>query len=170
MSKLAKFFLFGIPIALLVFTFLLYFTIKTKSTSLNTYTPFKEWIGKTVLLKRETFLFQEADPMNTEYPYLLLDTLEDRSDIKEVALITIGTKLTIEKAIMYTNGVSGSSFPVLFGSLDDGSKIYPIAYRWGDESLSRRFDKIEARWKFELAPWQDIPDTTFYSLPEAKWW
>ncbi|SEI04234.1 hypothetical protein SAMN02927937_02922 [Paenimyroides aquimaris] len=66
-----------ILVVVIGFIFILYATIKTKSTSLNNYEPFKEWVGKTVTLNKETVLFKEKIRMNSNssYPYMLLDSL-----------------------------------------------------------------------------------------------
>lgn len=45
--------------ALVLFGFLLYATIKTKTTSLNKYEPFDGWVGKTVILNKQTVLFKD---------------------------------------------------------------------------------------------------------------
>ncbi len=166
------------------FIFILYATIKTKSTSLNKYEPFKEWVGKTVTLDKETVVFKEKVSMqpNNRYPYILLDKLhpqwqyvEDRKNLPEPDLVEIhvfpaGTKFAIEKAVQYTNGVSGSSYPIVFGTIGDGEEAYKIGYQWGDRNLGRSFDRIEECWQFHQAPWQAEPDTTYYALPDAHWW
>lgn len=164
------------------FIFILYATIKTKSTSLNKYEPFKEWIGKTVTLNKETVLFKDKIPMNnnSDYPYMLLDSLhpqwryvdEQKSigDIEEIITFPKGTVLKLEKAIQYTNGVSGSSYPTIFGTITFEGKTYKTGYRWGERDVSKAFDKIENCWFFHQAPWQDKQDTAFYAFPTANWW
>ncbi|GAA4800025.1 hypothetical protein GCM10023231_30980 [Olivibacter ginsenosidimutans] len=165
------------------FIFILYATIKTKSTNINQYPPFKEWVGKTVMLNKETIVFKEnitkMNP-NDKYPYTLLDSLHPRweylreqeklGDVTKINVFTAGTKLVLEKAVQYTNGVSGFSSPTLFGTINDGNKEYKIGYQWGQMDIGKWFDKIEKCWQFHQAPWQDRPDTAFYALPEAKIW
>jgi len=167
-----------------LFIFMLYATIKTKSTNINTNKPFKEWVGQTVTLNRQTFLFEENIRMNTNgrYPYTLLDSLhpqwqyvEERKNLAEPDLVEItsfptGTKLRIEKATQYTNGVSGSSYPTVFGTIHHNGQEYKIAYQWGTQDIGRRFDKIKESWKFHQAPWQTQQDTVHYALPDAKVW
>ncbi|ULT26806.1 hypothetical protein KUH03_08245 [Sphingobacterium sp. E70] len=46
-------------VVVLVFGFVLYATIKTKSTVISQYSPYKEWMGRTVILDKETVLLTE---------------------------------------------------------------------------------------------------------------
>ena len=182
-SKILKIGVLIFVVGLIIFAFILFATIKTKSTSLNEYEPYKEWIGKTVTLNKETVLF--IDKMynyNNDYPYALMDSLHaqwpyiderknlPQSDLEEIIKYPVGTKLTLEKAIQYTNGVSGSSSPVIFGTIIYNEKSYKISYQWGERDVSKAFDKIEKCWQFHQAPWQDKRDTAFYALPIAKLW
>ncbi|GAB3414182.1 hypothetical protein [Niabella aquatica] len=163
-----------------LFIFFLYATIKTKSTSLSSYAPFKEWIGETVTLNRETVLCKEKDYLNvnSNYPYTLLDSLhpdwqkveQHHPDIEPVMVFPAGTKLHIEKAVQYTNGVSGSSYPTMFGTISENGREYRISYRWGERNLALYFDRTKECWYFHQAPWQSKTDTAFYYLPVAEWW
>ncbi|MBX3253591.1 MAG: hypothetical protein KF862_05570 [Chitinophagaceae bacterium] len=164
------------------FIFILYATIKTKSTSLRKYEPFKEWVGKSVVLNKEAVLFKEKIPGNTngEYPYMLMDSLHPRwqymdeeksaGNIEEIVAFPAGTALKLEKAIQYTNGVSGSSSPWIFGTVSSNGNTYKTGYQWGTRDLEKNFYQIEKCWKFHQAPWQDKTDTTFYALPTAEFW
>ncbi|QQT27656.1 hypothetical protein [Sphingobacterium spiritivorum] len=167
-----------------LFIFILYATVKTKSTDISTYSPFKEWVGKTVTLKKEMFLLEQDKNQIEEpvYPYLLIDSLHPQwqyaeaqknnsnSDIKIIGKIPVGSKLSIEKAKQYTNGVSGFSQPALLGTLKNGEKEFKISFEWGDQNISKAMDGIEASWLFQQAPWQETKDTSYYILPQAKWW
>jgi len=172
----------GILVVVIGFIFILYATIKTKSTSLNNYEPFKEWVGKTVTLNKETVLFKEKIRMNSNsnYPYMLLDSLHPQwryveeqkaiGDIEEIIRFPVGTSLKLDKAIQYTNGVSGSSYPTIFGTITAHGMDYKVGYQWGERDVSKAFEKIEKCWFFHQAPWQDKQDTTFYALPTANFW
>lgn len=169
---------------LVLFGFLLYATIKTKTTNLNKYEPFNEWIGKTVILNKQTVLFKDKMYMNgnSDYPYALLDSMhpqwqyiEERKnlsepDLEEITTFPAGTELRLEKAIQYTNGVSGSSYPTIFGSIRYHGETHKIGYQWGTMDLGKRFDKVEKCWQFHQAPWQEKADTAFYALPTANFW
>lgn len=169
---------------ILAFAFILYATIKTKSTSLDNKPPFRTLIGQTVTLQRETVLYEDhiGQQTNADYPYILLDSLhplwqyaqdcqaQPQPDLLAITKFPAGTTLHIEKAIQYTNGVSGTSNPSLFGSISSGGEIYKIGYQWGKISLEKYFDKVEKCWHFHQAPWQSQQDTAFYALPEAKVW
>ena len=167
------------------FVFMLYAAIKTKSTNLKGYEPYKELMGKTVVLQYRTTLFEEKIKImtpNDEYPYLLLDErhpewqyAEDNKKLPEPDLIEIisfpvGTKFTIEKATQYTNGVSGMSSPSVFGTINSGGKEYKVFYRWGKMDISKYFDKIKKCWKFHQAPWQIKQDPSFYVIKKKKMW
>lgn len=163
-----------IIVLILLFVFMLYVALKTKSTNIDKYEPFKSLIDKTVTLNTETVLFKENDIYNNQYPYTLVDNLHTRwewfnsrmenpnvDDIKKIATLPIGTKLKIEKAIMYKTGVSGSSYPVLFGVIE-GTE-YKINYQWG-----KKPDFMLNDWRFNKAPWQKTQDTALYTIPDAK--
>lgn len=170
-----------IVLAIALFCFILYATVKTKSKNVGQYEPFKEWVGKTVVLKRETVLFKEKNAKG-RYPYLLADSLhpqwpyiQDRKnltdpDLAEVMKFPTGAKLEIERATQFTNGVSGASSPTISGTLHSGGKLYKISYQWGEMDIAKFFDKIEKCWQFHQAPWQDKTDSAFYALPQAAWW
>lgn len=165
-----------------LFIFFLYATIKTKSTNISKYPPFQEWVNKTVILNKETTVFEEKIKMNanSKYPYILLDSLHPRweyiqqqeeiGDVTKIKIFPAGTKLILEKAVQYTNGVSGSSYPTIFGTLKSNGKEYKVGYQWGEINLSRYFDKVPESWQFHQAPWQPEKDTTYYALPKADWW
>lgn len=165
-----------------LFIFMIYATIKTKSTSLNKYEPYKEWVGKTVTLDRKTVLFEEKIRMtpNRKYPYTLTDNLhpswESLNDLEKkggavkITTFPAGTKMILEKAVQYTGGVSGFSTPVLFGTINDGETVYKVGYPWGETDLNINFIKTEKSWIFNKAPWQTEQDTAHYALPRAAWW
>ncbi|MFD2556604.1 hypothetical protein [Sphingobacterium tabacisoli] len=165
-----------------LFAFILYATIKTKSTGLNQYAPYNEWVGRTVTMDKETVLFKEKISMNDNaaYPYILLDSrhpqwqyVEEQKrigDIEEIATFHAGTELRLEKAIQYTNGVSGFSYPTVFGTIISNGKEYRVGYQWGKMDIGKSFDKVEKCWQFHQAPWQKVRDTSFYALPTAKFW
>lgn len=167
-----------------LFVFIVYTSVKTKSTGISQYAPFKEWVGKTVTLNRETVLYKEKIPMNnnSHYPYILLDSLHPQwryaqeqkkqpdPDLEEISVFPAGSQLKIEKAIQYTNGVSGFSYPTLSGTITGNGKIYKTSYQWGQMNIEKSMDKIEKCWYFHQAPWQERQDTAFYALPAARFW
>lgn len=162
--------------------FLIYATVKTKTTSLNHYEPFQEWIGQTVILKRDAVVFKEKlrSNENSRYPYTLLDSLHPQwryvqelktiGDLKEVGKLLAGSVLKLETAIQYTNGVSGSSYPTIFGTLTENGHTYKIGYQWGSRAIGKRVAETGKCWHFNQAPWQAVRDTSFYALPTAKLW
>ena len=164
--------------------FILYATVKTKSTSLKNYAPYKELIGKTLVLKKETYLFKDETTMipNGDFPYTLLDDLHPRwayfqegknipeVDITEILTFPQGVEFHVEKAIQYTNGVSGSSTPTIFGIIEYQGKTYKISYLWGERDIDKAFRNVPECWQFHQAPWQDSADTTWYALPTANIW
>lgn len=164
-----------------LFIFMLYATIKTKSTGIDDYEPFKSWVGKTVTLDKQTVVFQEKIRMvdNNHYPYLLLDNQHPHwqyvaeqqrlGELTEIKIIPAGATLTLEKAVQYTNGVSGSSYPTMFGSISDGDTTYKIGYPWGQRDFSKPSSDPKP-WQFHQAPWQLEQDNKHYYLPTAEWW
>ncbi len=167
-----------------LFICLLYATVKAKTTSLNQYQPFNEWIGKTVKLNKEVVLFKDkiSTNKNYDYPFIMLDSLhpkwkyvEERTtmaepDLEMIVKLSVGTILKFDKAIQYTNGVSGSSYPTIFGIITTKSREYKIGYQWGNIDIGKKYDKVEKCWHFHQAPWQEKQDTAFYALPIANFW
>lgn len=163
------------------FAFFLYATIKTKSTNINEYKPFKNWVGRTVTLNKEVVLLTEKVRLydDKKYPYLMLDSLhpywhylDERiqlGDYKVVKKLPAGTAFHIEKAVQFTGGVSGNSTPFIFGNVRYKGKSYGVGYQWGKMDIAKFMDKMGASWYFHQAPWQAQIDSTFYALPEAKW-
>ena len=164
--------------------FILYATIKTKSTNLKNYEPYKELIGKTLVLNKKTYLFKDETTMipNGNFPYTLMDDLHPRwayfqegkempeVDITEILTFPKGVAFHVEKAIQYTNGVSGSSSPTIFGSIEYQGKTYKISYFWGERDIDKAYRNVPKCWQFHQAPWQDSADTTWYALPTANIW
>lgn len=167
-----------------LFAFFLYATIKTKSTGIDKYPPFREWVNKKVVLNRETVVVKEKirSITNGIYPYTLLDRLHpdweyvqskielSDPDIEEIRVFPAGTELILEKAIQYTNGVSGSSYPAMFGTIGRGEDAYKVGYQWGKCDVAKNHYGIKECWKFNQAPWQEQPDTAYYALPKAERW
>lgn len=162
--------------------FIIYATVKTKSINISKYEPFKEWVGKTVTLNKETVLFKDKLSTNhsSDYPYLLLDSLHPKwqyveeqksiGDLEEIIRFPEGTIFKLEKAIQFTNGVSGFSYPYIFGTITIKGKEYKTGYQWGEIKMGKKFDKEEKCWQFHQAAWQQEQDTAFYALPTATLW
>lgn len=165
-----------------ILAFIIYATVKTKSTNISKFEPYNEWVGQTVTLDRPAILFQENIPMvdNNDYPYILLDSLHPKwlyideqkqiGNLQEIIQFAEGTRLNLENAIQYTNGVSGSSYPMIFGTITAHGKSYKIGYQWGTLDIGKRMNKVEKCWQFHQAPWQANVDMNFYALPTANFW
>lgn len=168
--------------SMLIFGVFLYAAIKTKSTDISSYSPFRQWIGNSVTLDREAVLLAEKIKLyhDKSYPYLLMDSLhpdwvylDERIQLGDYILLQrfpAGTQFHIEKAVQFTGGVSGFSTPFIFGTISYKGKNYGIGYQWGKMDMSKHMDQVEASWYFHQAPWEQKADTAFYALPEAKWW
>ncbi|WP_437919944.1 hypothetical protein [Sphingobacterium sp. LRF_L2] len=183
-SKVIKTVGISLFFGIVLVVFMLYTSIKTKSTDISHYAPFRTYIGQSLFLNKDTYLFVE-DPVfvvNKDYPYSLLDPehemwqsfqdrmLLEKSEVKQITSIPSGTKIAIEKAVQYTNGVSGFSTPIVFGSLILGETQYKVSYRWGNQDLAKFLDQDDYCWKFDQAPWQEVRDRAYYKIPDAKWW
>jgi len=168
--------------AVFIFCFFLYACIKTKSTGISQYSPFKEWMGKTVTMDKETTVLTEKVKQYNDknYPYLLLDSLhpswpylDERIELGDYILVEkfpAGAKFHIEKAVQFTAGVSGNSTPFVFGTISYNGKNHKIGYQWGTMDIAKFMDKVKACWQFHPTPWQSLADTAYYELPEAEWW
>lgn len=182
-------------IAVSLFVFLLYFTLKTKSRDISNEKPFVEWIGKPLVLNAETFLVKEdkANYDNSKFPYLLSDSTSynyddlvrrnqiriDKSEPCDVCDITfletfpVGTVVTFHKAVMTIGGVSGSANLILYGIVKHNNQEYAVGYYWGREDHSKRADTsgfgMKRYYKFSQAPWQTKQDTTRYVIKDAQW-
>lgn len=182
--KVIKRLLWVIFLGIGLMLFILFVTVKTKSTNLKNYKPYKELIGKKLVMQKETYLFEDEETFipNGDFPYTLMDELHPRwpyfqeakltpgVDVKQVLRFPKGVVFHVEKAIQYTNGVSGSSTPVMFGRIDYQGKTYKISYPWGERDIDKAYRNVPECWQFHLAPWQDKADTTWYALPTATFW
>jgi len=108
------------------------------------------------------------DSLHPQWQYK--DEQKEIGDIEEISHFPKGTVIKLEKAIQYTNGVSGSSYPTIFGTIIYNEKEYKVSYQWGKIDLGKHYDKVEKCWQFHQAPWQDVRDTAFYVLPTANFW
>ena len=164
--------------------FILYVTVKTKTTGLNDYEPFKSLIGKTFTLQRDTYLFDDEDSFDKipDFPFTLVDELHPQWSyyqegkvlpqikITEMMALPKGVTLTVEKAVQYTSGVSGYSYPTLFGTISYRGQTYKVVYHWGERDIDKSYENTDKYWTFCQAPWQERPDTSYYALPTAKFW
>src|SRR5690606_38532489 len=96
--------------------------------------------------------------------------LEENGDVTKITTFPIGTELSLEKATQYTNGVSGSSYRTIFGSIKSNGKEYKEGYQCGKLDLTKKYYQIEKCRKFDQAPWQTKQDTAYYALPKADFW
>ena len=163
---------------------ILYATVKTKSTSLNKYAPYKELIGKTLTLNEATYLFKDeaSQIQDASYRYTLVDSLHPRwsyyQEAKEISEVNVeeilrfpaGVQFQVKKAVQFTGGVSGTSQPVIFGTIQYQGKEYKVHYYWGVRDIDKAFRNIDQCWQFHKAPWQEKQDTAFYALPTATIW
>ena len=108
------------------------------------------------------------DSMHPKWQYV--NEQKTIGDLHEVATFPAGTTFIVDKVIQYTNGVSGSSYPTVFGKIVITGKEYKVGYQWGERSMQKSYDKIAKCWQFHQAPWQDKRDTAFYALPTANFW
>src|SRR5690606_39531762 len=99
-----------------------------------------------------------------------IDEQKQIGNLQEIIQFAEGTRLNLENAIQYTNGVSGSSYPMIFGTITAHGKSYKIGYQWGTLDIGKRMNKVEKCWQFHQAPWQANVDMNFYALPTANFW
>lgn len=168
-----KFVLAGIIVALAVFVFALYLTLKTRTRDISAYPPFDQVVKKELTLQKDAILIRNYEPYVQENPYLLYDTLDEyiksgieSGDFLFIDTIQAGTEIRIEKAKTFTGGVSGHTQPYVLGLISVNGTEYPFEYQWGSESTAGRFDGVPERWSFPLAPWQELPDRNSYTLPD----
>ncbi len=183
-SKVIKMLIVCLIVGIALFVLMLYGSIKTRSTNISRYAPFSTYIGQTWVLKEETHLFREDEiyVLDSKHPFTLLDRnheqwayFQDRvaldaPDVKAIAKVPAGATLKLDKAMQYTNGVSGFSSPTVLGILSYNGQQYAVSYRWGTLDLAKSLGKVANCWKFQQAPWQEKVDTAHYALPDAEWW
>lgn len=180
--RVVKVFFLVVLVGIVLFCFLLFLTIKTKSTSLVKKEPYSQVLNKPLTFLRDIYLIDYEYRMKDDYPLLMLDPhhpsfrsyvdafKEDPPQGIYVAKIPAGQHVIFTNAVMYTNGVSGGSTPCLFGEINYQGTVYKVSYHWGDQSISRNFDHIPESWSFPMAPWQSKLDMKYYELPTAQWW
>jgi hypothetical protein len=182
-KRVVKIVLICIVVGFFLFVFFLFQTCKTKSTNIGNKDPFKDLIGKELVLKRPVRLFMEKYPTRKEFPYVMADTnlyswqnytaalQATEPEIKLSDSIQENSKVVFEKATQYTPGVSGFSRSKLFGTLTSTEgKTYKVEMQWGELNSSLPWKGSDKAYRFELAPWQTERDTASYYLPTAQWW
>src|SRR5690606_25401064 len=120
-KKVIKIFIICLIVGFILFVFAIIQTVKTKSNNISKKAPYKEALGKELVTKRPIRLFMEQTPTKKEYPYAMSDTNQtfwksytamlqaDEPVIKLSDSVEANAKVVFDKAVMYTNGVSGSS-------------------------------------------------------------
>jgi len=182
-KKVLKIIIICVVVGFFLFVFALFQTCKTKSTSISKRDPFKEVIGKELIIKRPVRLFMPKDPDKTDYPYAISDTNQvswesymsglqaNEPEIKLSDSIKENAKVVFDKAVIYTNGVSGFSRPKLFGTLTSTEgNTYKVEFCWGKYESGYPWKGSHQPYKFSIAPWQEVQDTAHYYLPSAQWW
>lgn len=178
-KKVIKIFvlLFMIGVALLVL--ILYLMLRTKSTNLNQTAPFEQWIGRTVTLQNAVVLYRKNARLNPygSYSLRMIDSLHpswdevdqqlhsEDSELQKIREIPAGTNMKVQRAVQLTTGVSGLSYPTIFGRIVYHGQPYVFRYQWGEIDGDR--DDQDNAWQFHQAPWQNEPDTAYYVLPTA---
>lgn len=125
---------------LLVFIGLLYYTLKTKVEDVTNDPPFVNLVGKKMKLGQDAILVNNYEPFVYEEP-LLLDKKD--SPLYEGTTIAFyvkkGDELQIRSAKNFTNGTSGATHTILFGTIITGSpsKTIPFEYYWETQTITK---------------------------------
>lgn len=161
-----------IVVAAILFVAAFLYSVLPRNKNASNLAPFKGLVGKEFITLRPTILLKGEKYEMAYVDFKLYDTIDKYSAIIEGTpskwTLPAGTKLYIEKAKLRYGAVSGFTTPFLLGIVKhpETGETVAFEYSWGEESISRSFDKIKERWKFSLAPWQQEADTTWYALPE----
>ncbi|MFK8103997.1 MAG: hypothetical protein AB8G15_15800 [Saprospiraceae bacterium] len=145
-----------VSIGLIMFTGLLYLTLRTKVIELSHRIPYVELLGTTVAIKRPTEIVVLKQNLRHENLYRI--QLEDRpaADILERYTLPVGTKLKLTKAKGFINGISGLTTAAILGTFYFEEKKEEVAFEmnWGTETTTVAGGSY---YLLEQAPWQEEP-------------
>lgn len=132
--KTSHMIILSVLVVILAFIGLLYFTLKTKTKNVTAVEPYTAFINQKLILERDVLLVKNRDAYVFEKPFLIVemdDVLDE--EITEKQLIKAGTPLTINKATLFTNGTSGGTTSVVFGSIATKNGEIEFEHVWGNE-------------------------------------
>lgn len=127
----------AIVLVILVFIGLLYWTLKTKNKNVTNTEPYTTFMNQKLILDRDVLLVRNIDAFVFEKPMLIIevnDVLFDGITNKE--LIKAGTDFTLTKATLFTNGTSGGTTSVVFGTIRTKHGNVEFEHVWGNEHSS----------------------------------
>lgn len=146
--------------------------LRTRTLDAGAMAPFASVVGRDLPLLREVRIVRTRAPDVIERPFrLIADPRQPASDDEPAPIaVPAGTVVRFDAARLVRGGVSGTTHPVLLGTLHLGDAAYPLEYSWGE----RRFLDAEGRvsqgpplrFLFPLAPWQQAADPTIHTFPE----
>ena len=146
--------------------------LSTRTLDATAMEPFAAIIGRDLPLLRGVRIVRTRGPDVIERPFRMITDPQQPVSDNEPAPIAVpaGTMVRFDAARLVRGGVSGTTHPVLLGTLRLGATAYPVEYSWGE----RRYMNADGmasfgpplRYLFPLAPWQQGADPKVYTLPE----
>ncbi|CAM3461660.1 hypothetical protein [Zobellia roscoffensis] len=152
----------NILIGFVVFIFLIagiiYLAFRTKTKDLSKQFPYNEIIDKTLTTKQPAYIAANYEHFVEEHPYIIeMDTTHFYGTIDSIYTLPIGTPLKIEGANAYTKPVSGSTHPIVLGSVfvKELDTTVKFEFYWGENPTYGLYEHKDNYDIYPLAPWQE---------------
>ncbi|CDF79338.1 hypothetical protein BN863_16260 [Formosa agariphila KMM 3901] len=154
--------LLGVGLVVLIFFVL----SLPKTRDVSNEPPFSNIVQKDLITKKQLLIVNdESIKQDKDYTYHLEDGSSYGMDsgLEVVATFPVETAVTIDKVELYTNRVSGTTTPYLFGKIysKELQAYYTFQYAWGDYHI---IYEDTPYWSFPLAFWQDEPLSETYII------
>ncbi len=132
----------------------LYLTLRTKTQIVSDQEPFSSFLNQNLSLERDVLLVHNLEEFSFEQIHKIeekgANVYEGVTVFKELEK---GTSITFEDAKLFTNGTSGFTTCVLFGTVYLESQEIKFEYHWGDQQIS--LDKNDkGYWTFSKPIWK----------------
>ncbi|MFV0605850.1 MAG: hypothetical protein ACK5NK_08435 [Niabella sp.] len=156
------------------FILILYITLKPNTRNIATDTPFKEIIGKELVLNKAVYIILQEKGAYSFEPYAIFDSNYNNSQIIQHATekpqLLQGSKLHITGAKMYQSMRGGFYRPYILGTTKHPvtQKKISFEYQWGEASIDKLLNNVDDCWKFPLAPWETTAHEGWFVLPKMK--
>ena len=141
-------------IVIVLIILLFYFTLRTKASDIAKKAPYKELINTEQSIKRFCYIAKKEN----ENTYILQLENTFYSDVGPTYKIPVGTKIYINDAKSFKNGVSGSTTYKVFGEIliKELNEKVVFEYIWESEK-PLEIENYEKYIRYPLTVWQEDP-------------
>ncbi len=143
-------------ILVLLFVGLLYFTLKTKTKTVTEEAPYVSYMNTDLVLARDVILVKN-DPafVFEEALKLVEDDVPLFDGVTQEHFLKAGSNIQLHDAKLFTNGVSGFTQSIVFGTVATEAGEFGFEYAWGDEH-STLSNEIPNYFTFDEPVWEVV--------------